>query len=271
MQPFAVVGSRTQVGFGEKKVRARQYPWGLVEVENDKHCDFVHLRELLVRKHIVDLVQSTHQRHYMTYRAETMESKGFVDKDDENIAKAFEEKKKAFEEEMKLAEETMRQRFISKVQSKEALLKNKQQEVSTHATRTILFITFVSLCFAITVFLSLSLFIFLFFSPFRYPLFLSHLSLSLDLCLSFSPSLCFSLSHTLTCVDVRQVRDTAEQAQRGAAPAQAASVAARRPAQCSQGGRQPLAQGEAQESQVPPWQHPHSSALIFFIIIFSLN
>jgi septin family protein len=43
--PFAVVGS---VDFVTKEdgtvVRARRYPWGIVEVENKDHCDFIYLR-----------------------------------------------------------------------------------------------------------------------------------------------------------------------------------------------------------------------------------
>merc|ERR1719270_2332626 len=38
--PFAVVGSNDFVKVGNKMVRARQYPWGVVQVENDSHCDF---------------------------------------------------------------------------------------------------------------------------------------------------------------------------------------------------------------------------------------
>ena len=30
--PLAVVGSRDEISIGRKKVRVRQYPWGLVEV-----------------------------------------------------------------------------------------------------------------------------------------------------------------------------------------------------------------------------------------------
>jgi hypothetical protein len=39
------------VEVGGKKVRGRQYPWGVVEVENPEHCDFVKLRSAVV--HIV--------------------------------------------------------------------------------------------------------------------------------------------------------------------------------------------------------------------------
>ena len=47
--PFAVVGSNAVVEVNNKKVRGRLYPWGVVEVENMEHCDFVTLRNMLIR------------------------------------------------------------------------------------------------------------------------------------------------------------------------------------------------------------------------------
>lgn len=51
--PFAVVGSNAVVeianGNGGRKIRVRKYPWGIVEVENDAHSDFVTLRNILIR------------------------------------------------------------------------------------------------------------------------------------------------------------------------------------------------------------------------------
>ena len=32
-----------------RKYRGRQYPWGTVLVEDETHCDFVKLREMLLR------------------------------------------------------------------------------------------------------------------------------------------------------------------------------------------------------------------------------
>ena len=52
--PFAVVGASTMVEVGGKKIRGRQYPWGVVEVENAAHCDFVKLRTMLIT-HMQDL------------------------------------------------------------------------------------------------------------------------------------------------------------------------------------------------------------------------
>lgn len=38
--PFAVVGSNTEVETSDGRVvRGRSYPWGLIEVDNEEHCD----------------------------------------------------------------------------------------------------------------------------------------------------------------------------------------------------------------------------------------
>ena len=48
--PFAIVGSDQDVTTADgRQVKGREYPWGVVEVENEKHCDFVKLRDLLIR------------------------------------------------------------------------------------------------------------------------------------------------------------------------------------------------------------------------------
>ena len=44
MLPFAVVGSEEEVEIDGEPIRARSYPWGLVEVDNPNHSDFVRLR-----------------------------------------------------------------------------------------------------------------------------------------------------------------------------------------------------------------------------------
>jgi cell division control protein 11 len=41
LMPFAIVGSEEVVEIGGRKVRARQYPWGVVEVDNPRHSDFL--------------------------------------------------------------------------------------------------------------------------------------------------------------------------------------------------------------------------------------
>nr|XP_046153711.1 septin-5-like isoform X1 [Oncorhynchus gorbuscha] len=66
--PFAVIGSNMVVDVNGRRIRARLYPWGVVEVENPYHSDFVHLRNMLVRTHMQDLKDMTHDTHYESYR-----------------------------------------------------------------------------------------------------------------------------------------------------------------------------------------------------------
>ncbi|XP_067279196.1 septin-4 [Pseudorasbora parva] len=66
--PFAVIGSNTVVERDGRRVRARVYPWGIVEVENPSHSDFVHLRNMLIRTHMQDLKHATHHVLYENYR-----------------------------------------------------------------------------------------------------------------------------------------------------------------------------------------------------------
>uniref|UniRef100_A0A3Q3Q915 Septin-type G domain-containing protein n=1 Tax=Monopterus albus TaxID=43700 RepID=A0A3Q3Q915_MONAL len=72
--PFAVIGSNTVVEAKGKRVRGRLYPWGIVEVENLAHCDFLKLRNMLVRTHMQDLKDVTREIHYETYRAQCIQS-----------------------------------------------------------------------------------------------------------------------------------------------------------------------------------------------------
>ncbi|XP_002730958.2 septin-5-like [Saccoglossus kowalevskii] len=74
--PFAVIGSNTIVEANGKRVRGRLYPWGIVEVENPKHCDFVKLRNMLIRTHMHDLKEVTCDIHYENYRLQRIKTTG---------------------------------------------------------------------------------------------------------------------------------------------------------------------------------------------------
>lgn len=47
--PFAVVGSENNVIIDGKSVRGRKNRWGVVNVEDPTHCEFVNLRNFLTR------------------------------------------------------------------------------------------------------------------------------------------------------------------------------------------------------------------------------
>uniref|UniRef100_A0A1Y1KGQ8 Septin-type G domain-containing protein n=3 Tax=Photinus pyralis TaxID=7054 RepID=A0A1Y1KGQ8_PHOPY len=68
--PFAVVGSNTTLEVAGRKVRGRQYPWGVVDVENPKHSDFIKLRTMLISTHMQDLKDVTEDVHYENFRAQ---------------------------------------------------------------------------------------------------------------------------------------------------------------------------------------------------------
>ena len=64
---MTVVGSRDDVKVGEAVVRGREYPWGVVEIENEQHCDFVKLREMLIRTNMEDLREVANQTQEIIY------------------------------------------------------------------------------------------------------------------------------------------------------------------------------------------------------------
>lgn len=83
--PFAIVGSTQMIEVKGKSVRGRLYPWGVVEVENPDHCDFLKLRTMLIT-HMQDLQEVTHDLHYENFRAQSLlHSKGPGKRMDEKV------------------------------------------------------------------------------------------------------------------------------------------------------------------------------------------
>ncbi|XP_003388906.1 PREDICTED: septin-2B-like [Amphimedon queenslandica] len=66
--PMAVVGSTEYHRLAGEKVRGRSYPWGLVQVENKDHCDFLLLKSMLINTHMQDLKDCTQDIHYENFR-----------------------------------------------------------------------------------------------------------------------------------------------------------------------------------------------------------
>ncbi|GAB5583106.1 septin-12 isoform X2 [Prionailurus iriomotensis] len=66
--PFAVVGADRQHLVNGRCVLGRKTKWGVIEVENMAHCEFPLLRDLLIRSHLQDLKDITHNVHYENYR-----------------------------------------------------------------------------------------------------------------------------------------------------------------------------------------------------------
>ncbi|CAH2350617.1 septation protein 7 [[Candida] railenensis] len=90
IQPFAVIVSEELYEVKDNKtgesntIRARQYPWGLIDVNNPKYSDFPILKSVLLGSHLQDLKDLTHDFLYETYRTErlTKVTGGVVDEDE---------------------------------------------------------------------------------------------------------------------------------------------------------------------------------------------
>ncbi|GMM56516.1 septin [Maudiozyma humilis] len=67
--PFAVVASEKEIEINGETVRGRKTRWGAINVEDINQCEFVYLREFLIRTHLQDLIESTSFIHYERFRA----------------------------------------------------------------------------------------------------------------------------------------------------------------------------------------------------------
>uniref|UniRef100_A0A0N5A575 Septin-type G domain-containing protein n=1 Tax=Parastrongyloides trichosuri TaxID=131310 RepID=A0A0N5A575_PARTI len=126
--PFAVIGSTDFVTRENGKlVRARKYPWGVVEVENEEHCDFVKMREALLRLNIDALREKTHENMYENYRRERLQQMNMKDGDmGPKMMEALMERQNLKQEEMKKRQEEYQKQFADKVNKKENELKNRE-------------------------------------------------------------------------------------------------------------------------------------------------
>ncbi|KAI8359911.1 Septin-domain-containing protein [Choanephora cucurbitarum] len=134
--PFAVVGSGKEYELeGGRRARGRLYPWGVIEVDNEDHCDFVKLRQMLIRTHMEELKEYTNDVLYENYRTEKLTSMG-IQQDpsvfkEVNPTQKMEEERMAHEQKLSKMESEMRAVFQAKVAEKESKL--KQSEVELYA------------------------------------------------------------------------------------------------------------------------------------------
>lgn len=132
--PFAVVGSNAVIELEGKKLRGRNYPWGLVEVENLEHCDFIALRNMVIRTHLQDLKDVTNNVHYENYRCRKLAGLGVDGKpsriSNKNPLAQMDEEKRDHDLKMKKMEAEMEQVFEMKVREKKQKLKDSEQELT---------------------------------------------------------------------------------------------------------------------------------------------
>ncbi|KAI2652592.1 Septin-7 [Labeo rohita] len=132
--PLAVVGSNTIIEVNGKRVRGRQYPWGVAEevifnfkmgrVENGEHCDFTILRNMLISRKLAAV----------TYNGvDNNKTKGQLTKSDtvEGMSPLaqMEEERRDHVAKMKKMEMEMEQVFEMKVKEKIQKLRDSEGEL----------------------------------------------------------------------------------------------------------------------------------------------
>jgi septin 7 len=135
--PFAVVGANTVVETPDgKKVRGRHYPWGIVDIENMDHCDFIPLRNMLIRTHLQDLKEVTNMVHYENFRCRKLagvtSTPGVtLDKSHSNKNPLFliEEEKKESAAKLSNMEREMEEVFERKVREKKQKLSDNETDL----------------------------------------------------------------------------------------------------------------------------------------------
>lgn len=132
--PFAVVGSTNYVQAPDgRSVRGRSYPWGIIEVENENHNDFVRLRELLIRNYMEELKEHTSNVLYENYRSAKLTRMGI--EQDDSVFKEFdplakqEEEKQLHEAKLAKMEAEMKAVFQQKVSEKEKKLQRSEADL----------------------------------------------------------------------------------------------------------------------------------------------
>jgi len=132
--PFAVIGSTNEVMTSSGKMgRGRKYPWGVVETDNEDHCDFVKLRQMLIRTHMEELKENTNDVLYENYRSEKLTAMGVAQDQtvfkEVNPAAKQEEERQLHEAKLAKMEAEMKMVFQQKVTEKESKLQQSQKEL----------------------------------------------------------------------------------------------------------------------------------------------
>lgn len=131
--PFSIIGSEEEFEVNGQQIRGRKYPWGIVEIENDQHCDFRKLRSLLLRTNMLDLILSTNEIHYETFRGKMMgngvSTKDAGSKQDEMNDRVI-NNPKFIEEEKKL-----KRYFAEQLRNEDQRFKQWKQNIHTEKNR----------------------------------------------------------------------------------------------------------------------------------------
>ncbi|CEP24269.1 Septin homolog spn4 [Cyberlindnera jadinii] len=128
--PFAIICSEYEYDNGNGElIRARKYPWGLAEVENEQYSDFRKLRSLLLRTNLLDLIQSTETLHYEAFRTLKMSSSESSSGNDSIGYRKYQNPK--FKEE----ENALKKFFTDQVKAEEQRFRQWEQNIVNERNR----------------------------------------------------------------------------------------------------------------------------------------
>ncbi|XP_054152921.1 septin-5-like isoform X2 [Oppia nitens] len=82
--PFAIVGSTITIDYNGKRIRGREYPWGVVDIQDEKYSDFIKLRTFL-SLHMQDLKDVTSDVLYENYRGQHLAQLQIQQESDPNM------------------------------------------------------------------------------------------------------------------------------------------------------------------------------------------
>lgn len=104
-------------------------------MENENHCDFKRLRDSLIEKNMLDLIETSHSKHYENFRRNRLTDLGLTDSIDGkqiSISDTLAMKRNELREELEKREQQLKESFIQKVKEKETELKDAEKQVRVH-------------------------------------------------------------------------------------------------------------------------------------------
>lgn len=135
--PFAIIGSEEEFEVSPGNyVRGRKYPWGLVEVENDQHCDFKKLRSLLLRTNLLDLVLSTNELHFEAFRSVKLgDSKNEEGEEEEDKKSLTKKPRRLHNPKFKEEEDALKKFFTEQVKAEEQRFRQWETNIVNERNR----------------------------------------------------------------------------------------------------------------------------------------
>ncbi|EEB06717.2 septin Spn5 [Schizosaccharomyces japonicus yFS275] len=127
-EPFALIGATKGMQSDSKNaIRGREYPWGVINIDDPQHSDFCAFRNFLLYTHAEALIEKTHKVIYDALRTERLnklksQPNGFYT----SSKKLVEEYMKA---ELGRVERSLRQTVQDKLQEKENLLAYTEKQL----------------------------------------------------------------------------------------------------------------------------------------------